>query len=142
MQEPHPLHRSSSMLTIFLFTNSSSSHAFPARGAELLGVILNSRKNWANSFLIYHVDALFSLPFDGYEVAFKQWFKVMRNHALFFSQTRRKFIDTHRFLQEQFKRFKPSWVCQIGEETIANLRVSFLHSRCLSPILINEINFI
>jgi hypothetical protein len=73
------------MLTIFLSTNSSSSHAFPARGAELLGVILESRENWANGFFIHHVDALFSLPFDHYKVAFKQWFKVMRNHALFLS---------------------------------------------------------
>jgi hypothetical protein len=121
------------MLTIFLFGNLFSSQAFPARGAEFLCVILDSSENWANCFFIHHVDALFSLPFDGYEVAFKQWFKVMRNHALFLSYARCEFVDAHWFLHELFKRVKPSWVCQISEEAIADFRVSFLHSRSVSP---------
>jgi len=66
----------------------------------------------------------------------------MGNHALFLSQGRSKFIDAHWFLHELFNRIKPSWVCQVGEETIADFRVSFLHSRYMSPFLINEIKFI
>jgi hypothetical protein len=55
---------------------------------------------------------------------------------------RSKFIDAHWFLHEQFKRIKPGWVCQVGEETIADFCVSFLHFRYVSPILLNETNFI
>ena len=71
MQDPHPLHRSSFMFTIFLFINLSSSKAFSTCWAEFLGVVLDGSENWANGFFVDSVDVLLSLPFDGYEVAFK-----------------------------------------------------------------------
>jgi len=58
------------------------------------------------------------------------------------SQGRSKFIDAHWFLHELLNRIESGWVCQVGEETIADFSVSFLHSCYTSPFLINEIMFI
>ncbi len=80
-----------------------------------------------NCFLVDCVYVFFPLVFNRDEVAVEEGFEVVGYHALFLSEGLGEFVYAHGFVHELFEGGKSGWVCEVGEEVVANGCKGFFH---------------